>query len=380
MTSPSTERARLQSTLTTLQTYLTEAGWDEVSTDERGTVWHRRAADRDLTIALPSTVERRDVERDLAEAIATLAFAERRSSRELTSDLHSGGADTVSVRLVPETPSGTAPLSLAQDAIAALRQLVVASASALLNKALVLPNRRPPQAETYAANTRLATSPGSFVLDLTLPLGRDELTDEPDALVPILEPFGRRVATRMQRTAERALRKASEVTTADAKSLADFANPSLGLGNATELDALAKLGGDRMPYQLRFTHSALASERRPPRLLTASRADQEILRTAAEYLRNSQPRENATIEGIVVRLFRERVTGPREVTLSAILDDSGVERRCRVSLFEADYALALAAHQQGFRVRVTGDLTAGTPRRIQAVSSFTLVDDALTDA
>lgn len=378
MTSTSPEREHLQSTLTTLRSYLENAGWTTLSVDERGSLWHHADVLRDLVIALPSSAEWRDAQRDLSEAIATLAYAENRSVRELNADIRAGGADSVSVRLVPDAPSGRAPLSLAQDTISALRQFVVASASALINKALVLPNRRPQMAEAYAARAQLATEPGSFVLDLSLPLGTDVADSDSDALVPLSEPFGRRVAMRMQDTAQRALRKAAAISNEDGD-ISDFGNPGLRLGNATELEALARLGGDALPYQLRFTHSALAPHHQPPRVLGVTRTEQEVLRAASEYLRRFQPQQRVTIEGLVVRLFREKASGPGEVTVSAVLDDSGQEKRCRVSLFEADYAAALSAHEQGLRVRIMGDLTAGTPKRLEHVSSFVVVEDALQD-
>jgi hypothetical protein len=355
-----------------LLAYLGAAGWAPESVDDpRSSVWHLDTPDRgDLVIALPRNEAARDVDEQVREALATLAFAEHRSPREVTTDLQAGGADSVSVRLLPDSTPGRAPLALAQAAISALRLFVVGAAAGLTTESLVLGSRRPARAETFAATAQLATIPGSFILDLALPLGDAESTPQ-DTLIDLRpQPFGRRVAARMKQTAERALLKAQQITEGQA-AFADFAVPNLGLGNATELDALARLGGDQLSYQLRFTQSALAPGRDAARLYTATRTQQEVLAEASEYLRQNLPREGVTVEGLVVRLFREGALGPGEVTLQAILDDSGREKRCRVSLAESDYDEALRAHTEGRRVRATGDIAmSGTRLRLERLTSF----------
>lgn len=379
MSGHDTESDTLAETLARLRSYLQAAGWTSLSATPRESMWRPRASELgDLVIALPGSIDFGDAERDVFEAINTLAYAERRSTRELLADLTVGGADSVSVRLVPSTPPGRAPLSLAHDSISALRQFVVGSAAAIFNKSLVLPSRRPILAETYAANTQLATVPGSFVLDLTLPLGVEaESQEESDALLPDPQPLGRQVAERMQATARGALDKAATIVLSEGD-VSDFANPTLRLGNATELEALALLGGERLDYQLRFTQSAFVPGQVPARIVSVSRRQQEVLMEASTFLRTYQPQENVTVEGPVVRLYREKNSGPGEITIGAVLDDSGQEKRCRLSLSEADYAEATQAHLNGLRVRATGDVVAaGKFKRLERPRNFHVVEDAL---
>jgi hypothetical protein len=149
----------------------------------------------------------------------------------IAADINYGAADTVAVRLMPDTPSGEAPLSLAYSAMSALRSYVIGSGSALDNDALVLPTRRPLQAESYVNRVRFATHAGSFILTLALPLVEafnevsppPENPAEPDAIEPVQEPmfqlsvqpFGRRVTNRMAVVAKNAQLLADVVNAGD---------------------------------------------------------------------------------------------------------------------------------------------------------------------
>ncbi|WP_345525903.1 hypothetical protein [Nocardioides endophyticus] len=306
-----------------------------------------------------------------------VAYVEGLTIRELWNGAAAGGADTLSLRLMPNAESGSAPLALAQESLTAMRRLLVGSTTALSNDALVLPSRRPAVAETYAAEARVSTRPGSFILDVELPLTvKVEQANIPAwqqslMAAPAL-PIGRRVSERLSLVASNALTMAQLVEDGEAD-ISEFSDPTLRLGNNLELEGLARLGGDESTdYQLRIAQSALAPRSTPSTRLRATPAQRDRLSEAAEYLRSSQDQRGVTIQGTVVRLFREGGLGPGDVTLQTVLDDSGKAKTCIMHLAEDDYAEALRAHREGLPVVATGDLvTAGNNRkRLRDVSEF----------
>ncbi|MCW2916426.1 MAG: hypothetical protein JWN52_4494 [Actinomycetia bacterium] len=369
--------------LSAFTSYLHAAGWVVEDDDGRTVLWRQAGApaDTDMQIVLPTLETVRDYPDRAYEALRALAYAEQRLPQEIMADIRFGGADNVAVRLTPDAPSGEAPLFLAEAAVSALRTFVVASAAALDVNSLVLPARRPQRAETYAGQARLSMQPGSFVLALALPLldaypdqrasaqeGQSLLVDIPP------QPFGRRVSDRMLAVARRAQLLADEVGRGD-RPLAAFGRAEPHAPNATELAALGELGGpDHDLYQLRFAWSPLASAAREPLRLKITPSQQRILGEASEFLRTRQPRSGVTVQGLVVRLYREGKFGRGEVVIQGIDDDSGVARRFRVELDETDYREAVRAHGNGLQVIATGDLDIrGTRLSLRPLRSFAVM-------
>ncbi|MEV8630672.1 hypothetical protein AB0395_03365 [Streptosporangium sp. NPDC051023] len=346
-------------------------------------LWRPEPSEEEMVmrIVLPARQEVHDYAERVSEALRTLAYVERRLPQEISADMAFGGADNVSVRLTPDAPSGEAPLFLAHSAISALRNYVVASATAVDADYLVLPPRRPQRAESYAAQARISTQPGSFVLSLTLPLV-DIYTEGPAGAgsdqEPLIEippqPFGRKVTSRMLAAAQRAQRLASEVGEGD-KPLSSFGQYGQLSPNATELEALSLLGGpDHDVYQIRFSQSPLASGSHEPTRLKITPGQQRILGEAADFLRTKQPRAAVTVIGLVVRLFRAGKYGKGEAVIQGVDDDTGDARRFRVELDESDYNLAVKAHATGLEVTATGDLDIrGTRRSLRRLTSFSVL-------
>ncbi|MGH3402942.1 MAG: hypothetical protein ACRDRJ_10645 [Streptosporangiaceae bacterium] len=268
--------------------YLRVAGWSMVDRDDRTSLWRAASAEdaAPLEIVLPVKQTVEDYADRVDAAVRALAFSEHRLPEEASSDISFGGADTVAVRLTPDAPSGEAPLSLAQSAVSALYTFVVGSAAAIEIHDLVLPSHRPAWAESYASKARLSTRPGSFVLNLALPLAAELGQQRPAAV-----PLGRRVSARMIRAAESARQLAEAVSAGDRPLRAFGEDPARPAANATELAALKALGGpDDDVYQLRFAQSPLVGQRRDPVTLRITPRQQRILGEAADYLRTRQPR------------------------------------------------------------------------------------------
>lgn len=368
-----------------LAAYLEQAGWTVGDQDERTVLW-ARDDQAEVRIVTPLRMSS-DYPAQLVEALRALSFVERRPAVDVLEDAAQGGADSMWVRLTPSTPSGQAPLAFAHDALGALRELVIGSASALATKSLVLPPQRPRRATSYVDHVRVATEPGSFVVRLVMPLADGwEPRRAPQSEETLLEapplPYGRRVTTRIRTAATHSLRLAELVGRGDER-IAAFGRPEPGAANATELAALASLGeliDERARYRIHFGVSPLAPQppQRVPADLAVTPAQQEVLAKAAEFLRTRQPRPDVTVVGLVVRLERKVKFGPGVVWLQAVLDDSGREHRIQLELTEEDYVKALHAHERGLPVQARGDVTRrGNWSALVPVRSFEVGVDLL---
>lgn len=367
-----------------IREYLESSLWRLQDEDDDTSLWLPPPGSPrgDVQVVLPAR-SAPDEEEHVRLALRAIAWVQQRTLAEVVRDASLGGADSMSVRTYPDAPSGEAPLETAHGALSALRELIIGSATGVesANAPLVLPSRRPARADAYASSVLVSTRPGSFVVDVSLPLR--EPGDEPDALSSQITatltgenaPFGRRVSVRLSSVARAATALASAVGDGRAE-VAQFAADSTLSGNATELSALARLGEtaqEHRRYRLRFARSPLGQPAASDltERLDITPSQQNVLAQAATYLRERQPRSDVTVEGLVVRLSRERALGPGEAVVEGTDDDTGTSRRYVVSLTEADYADALRAHSEGYRVVVVGDLdTRGTRRSLRSVRSF----------
>ena len=375
--------------------YLTGSGWTLLDEDARTSMWQPVHAPKDdFFVVLPVREDFTDYGELVYEALRAIAYLERRSIEEISSDIRYGAADTVSARLMPDAPPGEAPLSLAYSAMSALRSYVIGSGSALDNHSLVLPTRRPLRAESYVSRVRFATRPGSFILTLALPLSdtfndlpptsghSDEPETEPEASgqvqTPMFEmppqPFGRRITNRMAAVARNAQLLADEVSSGD-QPIRAFGTPGLEVPNATELEALSGLGGaERNAYRLRFAQSPLATRSRDAAVVQITPGQQRIMAEAALYLRTEQPRNDVTVEGIVVRLSRGSSQGPGMVVVEGVADDSGAVRRYYLEVNDREYREAIHAHREGLRVVARGDLDIrGSYKWLRPARSFAII-------
>jgi hypothetical protein len=376
--------------LAAIREYLSGSGWTMIDEDDRTSLWgplqvtSEDPGASDVRLVLPNRAEITDYNERVEHALRALSFVERRVPREIMDDIVLGGADTVSVRLTPDAPPGEAPLALAHSAIAALRNYVVGAASSLDVKSLVLPPRRPLRAEAYADEARFSTAPGSFVLNLALPLGsidgQEPTTEGEPTLIDLSPlPYGRRVTNRMMDVARRSTALAKRVGDGDER-IEAFARLDQSAANATELSALAAIGEglpDRSRYHLRFAHSPLApaagAVTGDPVAVTP--AEQRVLEDASDFLRTKQPRSGVTVSGLVVRLARTSKFGPGEIVVQGIDDDSRATRRFRMTVGEEDYGSAIRAHEHGLQVLAVGDVELrGSQRHLGNVASFDVAE------
>jgi hypothetical protein len=346
-----------------LSLYLSTTGWAPQQRLERATLWTRREDDGDFEVLVPADRALRDYTSRIADFLATVAAVEERPIRLLLDDLELGSADTLSFRLLPGGPPGTIPLFNAVDAVAGVRELVVASTFALISpQPMLVQGRRPERALEFARTVRLgAPRAGSWIIAAQLSLPADGN-----------ESFGRRVALQMHR-AVRACYAASGEAQNDFD--LDLFLRRTGEGVSSNVcDALAKLGRDGVPYDVRFRWARGLLAMAPSRSFRFTTRRIEVLNTAAEQLKVAVPDGRVTVEGNVSRLRRDTGEGGQATVRGPISTVYGSSERSVRVLLPDDllYQRLVDAHGRRQHVRVTGEAIRG---RIERVSTVEIILD-----
>lgn len=347
-----------------IRVYLRMHGWEERRiADVRGreqSVWSLPSDAGVYEVLSPSSRAARDFPERVAELLRTLSIAEDRSELELARDLATLAFDIQYFHTQHAGPSGTAPLRDASDAFRAAHNVLSSAAATLDEPRLVLPSRRSPRTNEFMDKVLAGpTSEGSYVISIWVPIPPRLTPDEDAILFDIAdEPF-ERVATRhLNRALAAAQSAAREVVESDV-GLDAFVNRAAEGLSANLCEALAEMAGeDSMSFDVRFSWAL----DRPVRGLASALAFHAdtvpVLREAARELRALVPEEAVRIRGNVVRLHREGVLGPGDVTIAGLIVDDPLEklRRVSVNLSEPDYQLAINAHETFAEVEISGSL------------------------
>ncbi|MEV7989041.1 hypothetical protein [Micromonospora sp. NPDC085948] len=358
----SADELRAASDLTpeTLSGYLSSTGWAPEQRLERATLWSRREADGDFQVLVPGDQALRDYASRISDFLATVAAVEERPIRLLLDDLETTGADTLSFRLLPSGPSGTIPLFNAVDALAGVRELVVSSTYALMTEQpMLVQGRRPDSAFDFARTVRLGTPrAGSWAIAAQLAV--------PPADANAAPPLARQVSLQMHR-AVRACFAASGEAQRDFD-LELFLRRTREGVSANVCDALAKLGRDGVPYDVRFNWAVQLPSSVPARSFRFSSRRIEVLHAAAEQLKVAVPDGEVTVEGQVSKLRRDVGEGGQATVRGPISTVYGSsERSVRVLLPDVLYQRLVEAHGRRQLVRVTGFAIRGRIERVSRV-------------
>ncbi|MEV4620512.1 hypothetical protein AB0J74_17615 [Asanoa sp. NPDC049573] len=350
----------------TLTGYLSSTGWAPQQRFDRSTMWVRQEEDGDFQVLVPGDRELRDYQSRVSDLLSTVAAVEERPIRLLLDDLENGGVDSLSFRLRPDGPPGTIPLFNAVDAVAGVRELVVSSAYALISdRPMLVQGRRPDSALDFARGVRLGTPrAGSWAIAAQLAVAPVEVSAE--------LPLARRVSLQMHR-AVRACFAASGEALREFDLELFLRRTGEGV-SANVCEALAKLGRDGVPYDVRFTWARQLPSSVPPRSFRFSTRRIEVLHTAAEQLKVAVPDGEVTVEGHVSRLRRDIGEGGQATVRGPISTVYGTsERSVRVLLPDDLYQRLVDAHGRRQRVSVTGTAARG---RIERVSRIEILDGA----
>jgi hypothetical protein len=333
-----------------LQNYLAQHGWKKLrSYGNNAEVFsHPVGHSKSHRILVPTDPSVDDFVERVQSAIHIAADLEGRSASSVYRDMVTTDADLLRIRFVAEeTANGSIPAERGVALFQGAKDLMMASACATLAPAASFANRKPEQATQYLRDLRFGqTEEGSFIVTL-LSFLRQESTPEGALFANVMPtPYERKVV-------ETASRAVAELGAAVQKSRqhtdgTDLFRAAVPLGVSANLcEAVsALLDGAVKEASVEFRVSW--STARPfdvdvPTVTTFTANDVPILKSAAERLRDEEPRVGFELVGSVVDLHRGPSDDLGKIKVAAFVD--GKPKRVEVLLGDADYNVAVAAHK-----------------------------------
>ncbi len=363
--------------------YLRSNGWRKAG--EKPGNWSRwLRTDEDgeeFEVTVPLNPEFRDFAARMGDVLQVLSVFEERSQLPILRDLLVTGADVIRLRLAdPELADASVPLDEGATFIQKAKDMMLAAACAAVNPRMYYPSRKPAQALDYIRRARLGqTEPGSFIITIISPVP-PSLTDPGGQLIALEEPYERQV-TQVLAVALNSVRQAAEdaATSGQVNSFIQAVSRGVSANLCDALVGMGSSGEGNRAVDIQFSWSRnrpLASEAGMPDRILFSPDAFPVIRQAAVYLKESSPREEFEIRGLVVKLDRPEAATTGKVTVHSLIDDQ--PRKVVVELGDLDYHKAVTAHAQDRLVRCSGVLAReGRAFRLYEPYGFAVEEDDL---
>jgi hypothetical protein len=357
-TSPSAEELQAVRQLSphAVRTYLTNAGWRPHEAVRQSALWTLTDGSDEFEVMLPTDPQLRDFPLRMFDLLRTLAVVEDRPVSTVITDLINTSSDTITVRLLPDGPPGTIPLFNGADALQGVRELVMAATYATtLPRPLLVQGRRPTAVRDFARRVRLGTpQAGSWVIAAELALPETDLGPSADGG----RPFARQVSLQMHQGVRATLTAAGEALRGSP--VEPFLRRADEGVSANLCDALADLGRDDTPFEVRFAWA----QRLPARVGTGRfRFDRQVIRViryAGEAMRNSLPDGPIELTGMVTRLSRAGTELATAVINAVVRSRYGeAEQKVTVRLLPGPHETAIEAYRTRQFLHVVGEARQG---------------------
>ncbi len=359
--------------------YLRTRGWSVEGTVGAFTRYARGTNGAREQLEVPRESEYEDYPLRMGEVLRALSRLEKRSQLELLSDLGAAGTDVVRMRLTgTDLTDGSVPLEDGALLVERVRDVMLASACAVVQPRPLFGTRKPAEAIEYVRKLRLGqTEVGSFVVKVLSPVPPLLSPLEAGNLFPEdPPPFERRVTEMLLRGSRAATGAAVEAGATG--TLAPFEQAVAAGLSANLCEGLSSMLVDRTFSSLEISVGWARSRPAPKGatdVVRVTRENAELMVAAAQQLKARAPREGFELEGYVVALDNEHVGTKGGVITVAAEVDAGT-RRVRVVLDAADYTKALEAHGKMARVGCSGRLgKAGRQYELADVRDFVLLGD-----
>lgn len=305
-------------------------------------------------------VPRTDRLADYGPAVSRLIdiFARVMERDELATyrDLVGADRDVVRVRAVGGDDDGSVVLDAGVKIVAQARDMLLAAACAAKSPQPLYRAGANREAIDYMRRVKLGqTEHGSFVVTLLAPV--------PPLLQSVQLPLDQtwanlddepmeRVVTRRLMIALEASRTAAEMALSGDASAFETAVAAGVSANLCE--AVAGLIEQSRGLDISLTWARTRPTPEAYRKVVFSQNDAEILKEAARTFRLRQPKADVTLYGTVHKLKRDQEEVEGVITLKAIVEDK--LQSVRAVLDQANYSVAVQAHDAQAQVIVTGDL------------------------
>lgn len=355
--------------------YLRTRGWTEVHSDPgKLSVWNWRGHEGgEHETVLPLATHFRDYRARVAEFLEALQTAERRPLDELVEDLSTPNADIQRVRLPIESSwDGTLSLDEGSGVFQAIRDLVLAGASAAIEPRRAFGKRRPEQAMQHVKQARIGRSrPGSFVVAVISPLPPVVCDGAPVLESTEDEPFARSAMRTLAVALESARSGIAE--TAARGSLEPMQDRVVRGVSANLCDALATLQGVAHDREVEYSFSWAPTRPAPdtPALVRIPADSKALFEQVATAFRKTTEVEGVQLLGFVQKL--ERLSDASGlVTVSGSAD--GEIRRVLLELSGEQHSEAVRAYRERLEVACEGELwREGKSYRLRNPRGFRIV-------
>ena len=364
MPSPVHDERKLRSvSCAALTAYLTAHDWKAVANwAERATVYGKTIDGREQRIWVPVRETFADYADNMERSIQILAQTENRASDTILVELQATVSDSIRVATLHGQSERT--LSL-QDAGALFRDslaMLAAAARSAKKPRRAYRGALPTDAAAYLKSISPApTAFNAFDLTLLSPIppryGGVELRGDRIDQMSFEHPFARRAVVRLKNGL-----RATQEAVADVKQQSNFASfdEAVQMGVSANLcDAVLGLiqlsgeFGDGLSVDVYWAPTRPMNGKQFASI-SFSTHDAEIIRAAGDRLRSLASFADEHVIADVVGLEREPKEFDGRAILLADVDDR--TRRIEVEFAEADYQVAIQAHDEKLVVELDGDL------------------------
>lgn len=361
-----------------LVAYAQHTGWRLMPAKMPGIAILERKDPRRLQILVPTDTSFLDYLERVAEVVQYLARWEKRSDRELLSELLHTPSDILRYRIkTSSTEDGFIAFPQALDLLDACKQSLLASACTVIEPKRFYSRLSRRNSDAFLSACRLGTEKGSFVATVQCPLNAVSEDDEeasdkqlalPGVSIEQRPTFARRTVETLMRSTARL------VHVLDNSLSSEMDGEELLSANLCEAIAqMEPLDGANGDLYIECQWSRMIPRRDVPSRVVIRKAHFPFILSVAQSLR---PTENdpkpSTFAGRVDSLHgnpdqNELVGG------DIVLQFQGEDRslKARVTLLPTDYWKACDAHKSGNMVSLSGILIQrGRSRRIEQPSHF----------
>lgn len=306
-------------------------------------------------IILPRTDRLADYASAVSRLIDVFSKISERDELATYRDLVGADRDVVRVRAFGGDDDGSVSLDAGVKIVAQAREMLLAAACAAKTPQPLYRAGANKEANDYMRRVKLGqTEHGSFVVTLLAPV--------PPLLQPVLpldqvwgslddEPMERMVTRRLMDALEASRNAAERALSGEASAFED----AVAYGVSANLcEAVAGLIEQSHGLDISLTWARTRPTPETHRKVVFSQNDADILKEAARTFRLRQPKTDVTLYGTVHKLKRDQDEADGVVTLKAIVEDK--RQSVRAVLDQANYSIAVQAHDAKADVIVTGDL------------------------
>jgi hypothetical protein len=305
-------------------------------------------------IVLPRTDRLADYPSVVGKLLSIFAEVTERDELAAYRDLVGADRDVVRIRSFGGEDDGAVPLEAGVELVSKAQQMLLAAACAARAPQPLYRAGANREAADYLRRVRLGqTEHGSFVVTLLAPM--------PPQLQPTLnpawpgfddEPFERQVTRRLMGALESA-RSATELAATGNGQAAFESGVAAGI-SANLCEAVAGMLSHAQGIDISLTWARTRPTPEAHRKITFSASDADILNEAARVFRSRHPKPDVHLFGTVDMARRPHEAVEGLVTLKAMVDEK--VQSVRVILDQANYSIALKAHDEKVAVIVKGDL------------------------